>query len=176
MAEKYKLSNNESHQLTMEAIIQAFEILSEKKGVSEISVTELCQKAGVSRAGFYLNYKSVEDVMHEVMQKKAEDFFSDVYDRYDPTTESDFWTPVIEFFLKNEAFWRSIIRSHEEVYLIDLLNEQYENYVLPHVAMDKLQFYFWTGGFLMMLRQWLLNGKKEPIEEVVAVLSPPKEE
>ena len=66
MAEKYKLSNNESHQLTMEAIIHAFEILSEKKGVSEISVTELCQKAGVSRAGFYLNYKSVEDVMHKV--------------------------------------------------------------------------------------------------------------
>ena len=176
MAEKYKLSNNESHQLTVEAIIKAFEILSEKKGVSEISVTELCQKAGVSRAGFYLNYKSVEDVMHEVMQKKAEDFFSEVYDHYDPTAEGDFWTPVIEYFLKNEAFWTSIIRSHEEVYLIDLLNKQYEKYVLPHVAMNRLQFYFWVSGFFMMLRQWLINGKKEPIDELVAVLSPPKEE
>ena len=65
MREKYKLSNSDSHELTSQSILAAFDALALEKKVSDITVSELCKKADISRQGFYRNYGSVREIFEE---------------------------------------------------------------------------------------------------------------
>ena len=48
---------------TQEYIITALLQLLHKKAFAQISVTEVCRKAGVSRMSFYRHFESREDVL-----------------------------------------------------------------------------------------------------------------
>lgn len=61
------VSNKESRKFTRECITTAIVKLMKVKDYAKITVTDICEKAGVSRAGFYRNYKDKEDVMKEVL-------------------------------------------------------------------------------------------------------------
>ena len=45
--------------------------LLDKKELSDISVSELARRAGVSRTAFYSNYQTVDDVLTELIDQKA---------------------------------------------------------------------------------------------------------
>ena len=53
---------NEKENLTQEYIYSAFLQLLDKKHYDDISVCEICTKAGVSRMSFYRNFESKEDL------------------------------------------------------------------------------------------------------------------
>ena len=44
------------------------------KGIGQISVCEICQKAGVNRNTFYAHYTSAEDLMKEVEESFTRGF------------------------------------------------------------------------------------------------------
>ena len=55
--------NTEAHTLVMESITEALIQLMRKKPLSEIKVSELCEKAGVSRVSFYRNFDSIPQIL-----------------------------------------------------------------------------------------------------------------
>lgn len=57
---------------TKEAIKKALITLSKDKPYTEISIRELCQKAGISRSSFYNNYSFFNDVIQEMSQEYME--------------------------------------------------------------------------------------------------------
>ena len=61
--ENLRKSNQESNLLTREAIETALLQLLEKKELAKISISELVKRAGVSRAAFYRNYDSKEEIL-----------------------------------------------------------------------------------------------------------------
>ena len=46
---------------------EALLLLLEKKDYEFITVTEICQKAGVNRSTFYLHYESIDDLLIETL-------------------------------------------------------------------------------------------------------------
>ena len=46
---------------------EALLLLLEKKDYEFITVTEICQKAGVNRSTFYLHYESMDDLLIETL-------------------------------------------------------------------------------------------------------------
>ncbi len=64
-------SNKESNQLTRESIETALLFLLEKKELAQISISELVQKAGVSRNAFYRNYKSKEEILEMAYERTS---------------------------------------------------------------------------------------------------------
>lgn len=62
-----KVSNKESRKLTREALETALLLLLEKKTLSQITISELVAKAGVSRNAFYRNYKSKEAILESIL-------------------------------------------------------------------------------------------------------------
>lgn len=61
MAEEIR-AVNPARAETRACITKALVKLTQEKALSSISVTELCQAAGVSRMAFYRNYRSKEEV------------------------------------------------------------------------------------------------------------------
>lgn len=65
-------ANKEINQLTKESIETALLFLLEKKDLKHISISELVQKAGVSRNAFYRNYKSKEEILEAYYERTSE--------------------------------------------------------------------------------------------------------
>ena len=64
--------------------------LMQKKSLSEITITELVEGAGVARASFYRNYCSKEDVLVKLIRDVLDDF----HHRIPPGQES-FYTCLL---------------------------------------------------------------------------------
>lgn len=63
-----KLSNEESNRITKDSIQEALVYLLSKKNMDDISVTEIVNKAGVSRTAYYRNYQSKEEILKDFSQ------------------------------------------------------------------------------------------------------------
>lgn len=64
-----KMSNIESNLFTKECICTALLSLMATETFDHITVTSIINRAGVSRGGFYRNYKSKEDVLEEICEE-----------------------------------------------------------------------------------------------------------
>ena len=49
---------NEAHDAVVESLTQALLLMMEQKPLAQINISELCEKAGVSRVSFYRNFDS----------------------------------------------------------------------------------------------------------------------
>lgn len=65
-------SNKEANQITRESIETALLHLMEKKELTQISISELVKKAGVSRNAFYRNYKSKEEILELAYERASQ--------------------------------------------------------------------------------------------------------
>ena len=66
-------ANERSHRLIVDCLREALYCLLEKKNISEITVSELTETAGVSRGGFYKNFYLVTDVLEDDIKNVAND-------------------------------------------------------------------------------------------------------
>ena len=66
---------NSAHQLVIASLTEALLILMENKKLSDISVSELCEKAGVSRISFYRNYDYISDILTDYLSKDLENWW-----------------------------------------------------------------------------------------------------
>jgi len=60
-----------------DSITDALFILLRKKNIADISITELIQKAGVSRNSFYRNFKTLEDIAYKYYMNVANMWWED---------------------------------------------------------------------------------------------------
>lgn len=98
-----KMSNRESNLFTKECICTALLELMAIEIFDRITVTAIINRAGVSRGGFYRNYKSKEDVLEEI----CEDVFQYILDFI---TEHDLYENPRKWY---EDLFRSIAENAE---------------------------------------------------------------
>ena len=60
--------------LVSEYIEEALLLLLEKKEYKAITISEICQKAGVTRMSFYRNFESKEDILRRWMKSITDSF------------------------------------------------------------------------------------------------------
>ncbi|MEE1357349.1 MAG: TetR/AcrR family transcriptional regulator [Clostridia bacterium] len=116
---------------TKKAIISALIELLTVKDISDITVTELTQKAGINRKTFYLHYDRIEDIIT--------DFSADLYAFFDKVlsarTASDGSTDIGELFYAinraitdNLEFFRCFVRSGAyHIFISSAMRRQYVN-------------------------------------------------
>ena len=59
------MNNTEKNTYVKQQITNAFLQMLEKHNIKDVSVSDLCDKAGVGRASFYRYYESKEDVIRQ---------------------------------------------------------------------------------------------------------------
>ena len=64
---------------TLKAIRKAFYELVLEKSYSDISITELTERAEINRKTFYLHYSSLDDLIHEVEQETVEHILKNIH-------------------------------------------------------------------------------------------------
>lgn len=79
-------------QKTRNAIINAFFSLRETKPLNKITITELAEKAMISKATFYLHYKDIYDLSEQLQNELISDIIEDIPYPEEIITETERYT------------------------------------------------------------------------------------
>lgn len=112
---KAKNLNNSSFK-TKRLIKKIFaEMLSEKKDLVKISVSELCQRADISRGTFYSHYDDIYGVAEEYENELIDAFFDNVR-LVDSQNIMKFIDSIFEYIRQNDENYRFICKSNDFIF------------------------------------------------------------
>lgn len=164
---------NKQNELVRCWLLEALLKLLEQKEMEKISITELVNKAGVSRMGFYRNYQIKQDILIEHLLEKLDYYWPDTspIQLYNfPLFAKQLFVfgrenqEMLELLIVNNyayfiilALERKIVFSSKKV---TSLSERSEKY-LPQ---------FILGGIISILVEWIEGGLKETDREMSEVV------
>ena len=163
----------ERKQKTKKNISLALYSLLLRKPYEEISVSEICEKAGVSRVSFYHYYDKKDDILIQYSDEKFAEFFDD----FTKLENMSFENLLIHMFqfLKGNSRQLVILRYAKKE---EILMEQFYSYcryifsnnITSPLVKDKnnpLRVPFLVGGVFQIIMRWLDEGMN-PSPEVMA--------
>ncbi len=138
--------------------------LMKKKEYNNISITEICNKAGTGRMSFYRNFDSKEDIIKKWITNTTDNFLNESDISYKKDTTKDYFIKLFthlekyktEAYLIYKANLFNLLKNEFDKKLINLHQKEYENY----------KSYFIAGGIFNVYYFWLINGSKENPEEL----------
>lgn len=167
------MENRKQKEFFQRCLYEALIKLMRKKTFTEISISELCQEAGVSRMTYYRSYSVKEDIL----KQHLEECFGRFLVQLETTTSMSFYGVSVRFF----EFWqgeeidflKALIDSDLAVNLMDMFYEYLEVIYKSLDLKNKVPGFaksFLAGGLYKMLIDWVKDGARTPIEEMAEFL------
>lgn len=147
-----------------------------RKKLKDISVTELCERSGVSRMAFYRNYDSKEEILVRYLDDRFELYLDEA--RAEAIDKPyDFALMFFRYFGKQRRFLRLLVKSGMQTILL----ERFDRYllrifdsILAGRADDSPAFHyavqFASGGLYKTLVDWVSRGPEASEEEMAAIV------
>lgn len=164
---------------TKAALEESLKRLLLKKPLDKITITDITTDCGISRMAFYYHFKDIYDL---VEWSCVEDGTKALQGKktYDSWTEG--LTQIFEAVLENKPFimnvYRNVDRERMECYLYHLTYDlivgvvQEKSKDLDISGEDKKFIAnFYKYGFVGIMLEWIQEGMKEDIEELVNKMS-----
>lgn len=178
-----KKSSHKNAARSRHLIKQAFAELLNEKDMSKITVTDIVERANISRGTFYAHYLDVYD-LYSAIQSNIVEAIDETFEEegieniiLDPTDIISF---AIEYLNKNKSYYKLFLTSsHGEDLMqrvISLAEEKFShviNSILPqNEAKEQLyNLYFVLGGFRNILIHWFMNTSDITPEQCADYLS-----
>ncbi len=149
-----------------ENIVNALIELMETKDYNSISITDIVNKADISRVTYYRYFKEKEDVIKYFFTMTKERFFAtaNISSKSVPTNNEVTILGLFLFFKANIKANKCIQKAGLDKELLTFLSTEFFNN-LP-VKLDEYLIYFVAGALYNVLIHWLDNDCKDPIEVV----------
>ena len=150
-------------------ITEALLLLMERKPFAEISITELCAKAGVTRVSFYRNFESKEDILAKHVRRITEDWLAESGISYAENELADYFLTLLAHMDEHRELCEALHRAG----LIHLVQAEF-NRVFQVVHADEYDPYksaFHAGGVFNVYLTWLEGGCRETPAELSARLA-----
>ena len=160
--------NNSRSRETRERLKEALLRLLARRDILDVTVSRLCQEAGVNRSTFYSHYDSIGDLMEEMEQEIGANligrFREDNYDGEHPFSPGHL-LPILEHIRDNRDFYRVYLSQSTAQHRMDWAFGQLLEWYVEAIA---YYFAFFRAGFLALIQQWLQNRCQEEPEVILS--------
>lgn len=158
---------NTKIQNTKKALRTAALALVEEHSIRDITVSELCKKAGINRTTFYKYYSVPSDVIAEYLADVQDQVFSTV-----KTSRTDGAAGLYDIFLEIcRAYYTDPLFTKLYTYSqhnnLSYIEKQIDSGVISY---DRNYTYFIAGGVDSVLSRWIVEGFIETPEEIAQKL------
>ena len=167
-----KMSNMESNLFTKECICTALLSLMATETFDHITVTAIIKRAGVSRGGFYRNYKSKEDVLEEICEELFQYIvhFITEHDLYD--NPKKWYEDLFRSIAENAEIFQLLIKAQVPRNIVLKFDE---GLILQKLQKDdSLMEQYRAAAIGKALTEvvvlWFRNGMQESPEEMAEIL------
>ena len=173
--EKIDMRVKYTREWTFEALYKLLLISDYEK----IKISEIINKAGISRATFYRNFSGKDDIIKLKVNTFFESFYLDVYNHYKVTDHTDETFLINSFFTRvdeEEKLLTTVIKSNLEylmeqgiLHVINLQKELFYKLVKPNKFIDKYTMEIVASSAWTLLSRWIKTGKQEAASELVEI-------
>ena len=167
-----KMSNIESNLFTKECICTALLSLMATETFDHITVTSIINRAGVSRGGFYRNYKAKEDVLEEICEELFQYIvhFITEHDLYD--NPKKWYEDLFRSIAENAEIFQLLIKAQVPRNIVLKFDE---GLILQKLQKDdSLMEQYRAAAIGKALTEvvvlWFRNGMQESPEEMAEIL------
>ena len=159
-----------------EALKTALLTLRSSKELKDISVTELCRKAGLNRSTFYANYTDINalaadcvtDLLHWLLtDMNSQPSASDGMTR---KTVRDSVKRFLTYMKENPAIFRILYDSEERFLFVSQIIAYAGSSGQPAEACRRYRDLYCVVGAFAVTRQWFLDGCSFPVEDMTTLL------
>lgn len=160
---------------SMDGITSALFELLEVMPFAQISVTELCEKAGVARKTFYRNFPSKTSVVERLVDQ----VFYDFRQKYDFQTSGArkiylYWfeyilcTPEFSTVFRDQDLYKLITAKIREFVEIEV-QESMHNAASYDPLLEEYYLEFAAAGISAIMRQWINDGCRTPAKTMATL-------
>lgn len=150
---------------TKDFITTALLQLLSKEKISNLTVSQVCKRAGVSRMAFYRNFDSLDQILYEYFQPKVAAVFITIRQNSQDDVKFDIQMKFFNTF--NDFLLLSINRGFEPI-IERIFSEEIEKFYAQNE--DEYWTTFMSAGVYAIWRKWLLDGKQKPLKEIMEFL------
>ena len=162
--------NNRRKKDSMERIEKVFIELLQTKSLNEITVSDICKRAGLNRTTFYANYTDIYGLA-DAIRDKLEVAVSDLYrDEITQGFNSNDYLKLFRHIKENQIFYQTYFKlGYDNKYKIisydtDLAKKHFQNQFIGY------HMEFFKAGITQIIKLWLKNNCKESPEELFEII------
>lgn len=164
----------------------------EQKPFEYITISEICEKAGVNRSTFYLHYENTSDLLLETSEHLIANFLSYFSVDKDLITtkfqecelselnyiSNDYLRPYLSYIYDNRHLFQTATNHLRSFKFDDVYKKMYEHIFNP--ILDRFNYplndrkyvmAFYLNGINSIILEWLKNGCKDSIEEIERIIN-----
>ena len=165
-------------QYTKKVVKESFLTLLEEKPVSEITVTELCQKADINRGTFYTHYLDIFNLYETIIDELLQSIVSELECMEEDICHEPVYN-VLEIIYKDKDLFFTIVKWEDNDSLLERLfvifHKSFTDMISKSFKVEYLKYVdycyqFIVGGSIAVLTNWITNGYKADKKEVADCL------
>ena len=143
-------------------ITEALLILLRDKEYKDISITEICKKAGVTRMSFYRNFESKEDILLKKVRNVTDSFVKESGISYKSDTVSSYFVKLFTHMQQQKDLCAALNKAG----LIYMVKDEFDRVFLNTYKneYDEYKSIFLAGGIYNVFLFWLINGCRDDPE------------
>ena len=162
--------NNKRKKESMERIEKVFIELLQTKELNEISVSDICKRAGLNRTTFYANYADIYGLA-DAIRDKLENEVSGLYkEEVTQGLNSNDYLKLFRHIKDNQIFYNTYFKlGYDNNYKIirydtALARVHFQNRFIEY------HMEFFKAGITHIIKLWLKNGCKESPEDMFEII------
>jgi len=162
--------NNRRKKESMERIEKVFIELLQTKELGEISVSDICKRAGLNRTTFYANYTDIyglADAIRDKLENEVSDLFKEEVTQ---GFNSNDYLKLFRHIKDNQIFYKTYFKlgydNNYKIFQYDtaLAHKHFHNrFVEYHME-------FFKAGITQIIKTWLKSGCQESPEDMFEII------
>ena len=166
--------------------------LLKKKPFEYITVSEICEMAGVNRSTFYLHYETIGDLLGETTRYLLDDFLgyftADTKSAVENLknrnldelvfTSDKYLVPYLTYIKENKEVFRTALLHIGALGFEDVYKRMFENIFAPilnrfrySTEIQQYVMMYYLNGINAIVLEWLRNGCEKSIQEISEIIS-----
>lgn len=171
-------------QKTRQALTAALYDLLCEKSLSDITVTELCERAVIRKATFYKHFGDKNELLTYMIQRLQDAAMEENTLGYDENVPQSYYIGVFRYFMdfleSNERFVVSVLQSSASSGVQDILAQQIQLDIKRHLKKESypavsdsnaMLAAIYAGAIVSCGKWWILNKNRPDKEQVVKTFS-----
>ena len=165
--------------------------LLEKKAFEYISISEICEKAGVNRSTFYLHYENTSDLLRETIAYVLDNFSSyfsvdikSISTKFSNCDLQDlnfvnekYLYPYLLFIKENQRVFSAVLSQPAAFDSKSIFQRLFDNIFKP--ILDRFEYpseeqnyvmMFYLNGITAIIIEWLKDDCQKSIEDIAGII------
>ncbi len=165
--------------------------LLDQKPFEYITISEICEKAGVNRSTFYLHYENISDLLKETTAYVIDKFtsyfsvdFESITTRFENCDLQDlkfinekYLHPYLSFIKENQRVFSAVLSQPAAFDSIVIFQRLFDNVFTPildrfHYPKDEQKYVmmFYLNGITAIITEWLKDDCQKSMEDISTII------